>query len=537
MKGKLKKLAAMIMAATMTFGMASTVFADDTTTGSQNTAKLTVEKSKTDDEGNTVSNEYTAYQVMTAKANETGTAGSFVYTYTVTENFKNFFGNKTYGNYTLNNDGEIVNATEDPTIIASDGTAVNTNTTAASRLASALEQYALDNGIVGTTLPATMAIGYYVVAETVSNIPVASKPILVDLRGDVTVQPKDDEITLDKKIVEGEKLVEANNVSIGDTIEYQVTSQIPEYEANVDKNMLSYVLEDNFTGITYNKDVAVTLTIDETNITLVKDTDYTIEETDSSFKITFKQDTIYNYQGASVMLKYSGKLNASAKVDSTDGNPNKITLTYTNNPNQGNSFDTLEDDVTTYTYGFQIRKVDKNDYTKDMAGATFEIRDSEDNLIGSFKYGDDGSITNTKGVVTLNGNYATIKGVDAGTYTIVETKAPDGYSLLGSGVTVTITDEGEAAGTDPTGVAGVTVSSNASLEEANTPSTSTGTGASELKDNGDGSIDVVVKIENTKGISLPETGSTAMLICLAGGAAAIILGGLYFALSRRRRRA
>ncbi|MDO4620552.1 MAG: isopeptide-forming domain-containing fimbrial protein [Lachnospiraceae bacterium] len=358
----------------------------------------------------------------------------------------------------------------------------------------------------------------------------ASKPILVDLRHDTAVEPKDDNIPLEKKIVEGERLVDANNVSIGDRISYQVISEIPEYEANVDEKKLSYVFTDTFTHITFNNDLQVyigesTEALSDSAYTLISDAD------SKSFTLSLSAEVIKENQGKTVKLTYSGTLTESALVDDPNGNPNRIELDYTNNPNQEDSKGHLEDEVITYTYGFRIRKVDKNDEYKDMAGAAFEVTDKDGKVIGSFEYGNDGSIVNNKGVITLEGNYAVIKGVDAGTYTITETKAPEGYSILGSGVEIEIADGDDTA--LPTGKAVVKVTtSNASLETKDESTKN----VTELQDNGDGTIDVVVKIVNVRGISLPETGSAAMLMCMAGGAAAVLLGGLYFALTRRHRR-
>ncbi len=527
MKGKLKKLAALVMAAAMTFSMSGTVFADETQ--QTDTAKLSVSKSVESENGTTIANTYTAYEVMCATKKATGTEGAYVYTYEVTEDFKNFFGNSAYGGYQLTAEGEITDVSG--SIITSDGTTINSNTTEAAKLATALEKYALANA-TGTNVPATLGIGYYVVVETESNLPIASKPILVDLRSETTVQPKDDEIDLTKKIVENDILVDANNASINDTIHYQVDTAIPEYEANVDTSKLTYEFKDTFINISFNADLKVFINGEEIK------TGYSLEgkKGDSSFTLSFSSETIAKYQGAAVKLTYSGTLTADAKIDSTDGNPNHVKLTYTNNPNQSDSKGILEDEVTTYTYGFQIRKVDKNDDTKDMSGATFAVKDAKGTVIGSFTYGDDGTITNTKGVVTLDGNYATIKGVDEGTYTITETKAPEGYALLGSDVVITITDDGTAAGTEPTGIATIAVkTTNATLEGKNADGKDVA-GASEISEGNNGTIDVIVRIENVRGISLPETGSTTMLICLAGGAAAVLLGALYFALTRKTRR-
>ncbi|MDO4621074.1 MAG: isopeptide-forming domain-containing fimbrial protein [Lachnospiraceae bacterium] len=506
-KGKLKKLAALVVTAAMTLSMSSTVFAADWQTED---AALSVAAK----DGAT----YEAYQVMTSKYMENN--GEKVYTYEVSDDFKGFFNGSPYS---LSGDNEIM---KDGVAVAGDGRWTNTNATEAAALAQALEQYALGKGISGTKLDATLPIGYYVVAETETSEKnaIASKPILVDLRGATTVTPKDDDIPLEKKIVEENGLVDANNVSIGDTIKYQVTSEVPTYEANVDKDKLKYVFNDTFTNIDFDKDSMV-VKVGET--TLTEGVDYTLDAETNKFELSFATDTILNNQGKAVTLEYAGVLNKDANVDSEDGNPNHIELTYTNNPNADKSEGKLEDDVVTYTYGFKIRKVDKNDDTKDMAGAKFTIKDSEGVVIGSFEYGVDGEITNTKGVITLEGNYATIKGVDAGTYTITEEKAPDGYAVLGSGVEIKIKDEGT---TEPTGVATVkVVTNNASIEKD-------GQQVSEITENGDGTIDAVVRIENVRGISLPETGSTTMLFCLAGGAAAIVLGALYFAMTRKMRR-
>ena len=221
------------------------------------------------------------------------------------------------------------------------------------------------------------------------------------------------------------------------------------------------------------------------------------------------------------MLTYSAVLNEDAVVDNEVGNPNKIKLEYTNNPDVDNSKGVLEDDVKTYTYGFKIHKVDKNDDTKDMAGAAFEVKDSKENVIGTFEYGEDGKITNPTGaIITKDGNIATIKGVDVGNYTITETKAPKDYSMLSEPVVIKIKDSGEAAGEELNGIGKLEIVSGQ------------GTAATSVENN-NGVIDLTVKIENVKGISLPETGGMTALYCMIGGVILIVFGGLYFGLSRR----
>ncbi len=507
MKAVTKKIFALLLSAIMLMATGVSAFAD---TGNSTTVNLKIDNKS----GAT----YTAYKVMSSKVSGTDKEGNSVYTYTVESAFAGFFKDGENG-YTLDSDNVIK---KDGKAITSDGTSANTNKTEAAYLANALKNYALANGITGTVIGDSgldTGIGYYVIAETAttSNKVVASKPILVDLRNDKEITPKNSTVDLEKKIVEGEKKVDSNTANIGDTIKYEVTTSIPTYEANVDKSKLSYTLTDTFTNLTYKKN----LVINADGTALTAGNDYTLTETDGGFTAALTQDAIINHQGAKLVLTYSAVLNEDAVVDNEVGNPNKIKLEYTNNPDVDNSKGVLEDDVKTYTYGFKIHKVDKNDDTKDMAGAAFEVKDSKENVIGTFEYGEDGKITNPTGaIITKDGNIATIKGVDVGNYTITETKAPKDYSMLSEPVVIKIKDSGEAAGEELNGIGKLEIVSGQ------------GTAATSVENN-NGVIDLTVKIENVKGISLPETGGMTALYCMIGGVILIVFGGLYFGLSRR----
>lgn len=500
MKNKMKKMVALLAAVVMVLTMNMSVFAANEPT--EGNLKV-----------NNNDNTYTAYQVMTSTVSGYDADENPMYTYTVTEAFKGFFEN---GVYSLDSDNQIL---KDGVVVAGDGLNTNTNTSEASKLAAALSAYARANNITGVELPADTSIGYYVIAETKSKSNtgrVASKPILVDLRDDTTITPKDDDIKIDKVIVEDETEKDKNNVSIGDTVSYKVTTSIPTYEANVDKDKLTYVLTDTFTGLKYNKDVVVT--IGGTTMTAGVDYDITTSE-DGKFVIELKKDTIFNHQGEEVVLIYSADLTDAAAVDDPNGNPNHIKLEYTNNPNKDDSVDYIEDDTKTYTYGFKLHKVDKNNDTVDMSGAEFEIKNAAGEVIGKFTFGDNGSIEAEGIVISLEGNIATIKGLDAGTYTITETKAPNGYAMLANPIEITIADAGEEAGGDPTGIAQITIDGAAVVE-------------GEAEENGDGTINLIAKVENIKGISLPETGAKTALYCMIAGGVLVILGGLYISVSK-----
>lgn len=509
-KEKVKRMCAILLSAVMVLAMGTTVFAAG---GEQGTITIN------DDTGNI----YTVYKVANATKEGNDSSGNPIYTYALTDEFETFFADGANGYLFSKTEGIT---TADGTPVSTDGRGNNTNVTEASRLASALEKYARDNSVLGTKVKGQEGValeyGYYVIAETESaeGTAVASKPILIDLRdAALTIEPKDDDIDIEKKIDEENGPVDANNVSIGDEIPFVVNTSIPKYEANVDRTKLKYVLTDTFTNMDFVKESFV---LKINNVEMTEGTDYTLESTETGFTVTLTQDTIFNHQGEIVTLNYKAILNENAVVDSPDGNPNNIRLDYTNNPNQDDSFDTIEDETKTYTYGFKLHKVDKYDDQKSMAGAEFEVKDANDNVIGTIKYGEDGKIETTGPVITVDGNYAVLSGLDAGTYTLTETKAPDGYALLADPVHVTIKDVGEEEGGLPSGVAKIEVSGPGIVEGNAT-------------DDGNGTIGIGVKVENVKGISLPETGAKTALYCMIGGGILLVLGGVYFGLSRRSR--
>ena len=498
-----KKVFALLLSVVMVLTMALTAFAAD-----DSNAKLTITNRNN---GAT----YVAYKVMNVEVAGKDNDKNLVYTYEVCPEFSGFFKDEANG-YTLNSDNEIL---KNGVVIATDGFK-NTNSTAAAALAAALEKYAIAQEIKGTEIPESgldTEKGYYVVAETATEgAVVASKPMLVNLTKNVEVTTKKSDIDLEKKIVEGDKELDTNTANIGDDVQYKVTSSIPTYEANVDKDKLSYVLTDTFTNLTYNKNAVITVGGTE----LKKGTDYTITEEEGEFILSLTSDAILAHQGEDVVLTYSAKLSEDAVVDDAKGNPNHIKLEYTNNPNKKDSKGTLEDEVKTFTFGLKIHKVDKNNDTKDMAGAAFKVKDNATGEeIGTFEYGENGKITTTGLVITKDGNIATIKGLKDGEYTITETKAPAGYSMLSAPVVVEITDAGKEAGGEANGVGKLSIVSGQ------------GTVVTEVEDN-NGIIDLTVKIENSKGISLPETGAKTAMYCLYGGALLIVLGGLYFGIEK-----
>lgn len=542
MKRSKKSVVTLILAVMMIAAMAVSAFAEE---AAKANIKIT----------NPNANEFSVYQVMKATQQGTDKEGNPLYVFEVVKGFEEFFdGNP----YKLNEVNEIMVKDKDGNyaVLASDSRWSNDNTTAAASLATALAAFAQSKSIAATKITDSddhaFDLGYYVIAQTGNGAndetaEVASKPILVDLtKGAANINPKNDTTTLEKKIVEGTNKVDANNVNIGDKIDYEITTKFPTYKANVDPASLKFTLTDTFSkGLTFTLDDAdLVVKVGGNAITEGFTPSVAAGENGTTvLTIDFVKATIYANQGKSIVVTYSAKLNADAVIEG-EGNPNDIKLVYTNNPDKENDNKELTDEVKSYTYGFKIHKVDKVEESKNLKDAKFEIKNDKNEIAyftdnGNGKYtlvdfvgtNETAPANTTKEVVSQEGTgLAEVKGLDAGTYTLTETQAPDGYTKLADSITVTIEDKGVLESTteikEPNGIAVITVDGATIKDELNNT-----TGNVETQN---GEIDLAVYVKNAKGISLPETGATSALVCMIGGALIVLIGLLYYFIAVRR---
>ena len=443
--------------------------------------------------------------------------------------------------------GEITKA--DGTSIASQA-GQNENSSDAAQLAALIAQYVVANNIEETSItPGTaksLASGYWVIYET-SNAKndgtVATKPILLDLRptdasGNTVTQRaitlKDATVTLDKKVVSGETKSDEGTVAIGDTVNYEIDTNFPTYEANAATTFTGakFELKDTFSaGLDYvytdNVTDGVTVKIDGATVT----SGYTVTYSERVLTITFASATILANQGKSVAVTYKATVNGNAVVNKTGGNNNKVELEYSNNPEKATDVKKLEDNVPVYTFAFDLKKLDGADDSR-LAGAKFQMKNGDDVLYftvsgETYTLSDKNAEGATNVIETVSGEDITFKGLDAGTYTLTETDAPSGYAKLANVITVqveAVTEEGAL-----TGAAKVTVTNATAVTDTtgDTEGAEKTTGTT-----GDSNVNVVVR--NFKGISLPETGSVTSIIVMAAGALVVLVGVAYLLRGRKK---
>ena len=236
-----------------------------------------------------------------------------------------------------------------------------------------------------------LAAGYYLVVDETESVDEGDAYNLALLqltkKGTFEINQKSSAPELEKKIIENGQKVDANNKSIGDTVDYEITTAVPAKAADYD--YYYFIIRDTMTkGLTFDPEsIEVTIGGDAA----VEGVDYTILTGDDAAPYTFQIaliDAVAN-AGKAVVVDYSALLNEDAEVGEI-GNPNKADLKYSNNPNEDydgtqdennpgfpdskknpSLGETPEDVVVTYTTQVKITKVDQD--KAPLQGAEFQL--------------------------------------------------------------------------------------------------------------------------------------------------------------------
>ena len=360
-------------------------------------------------------------------------------------------------------------------------------------------KFAADKGIAhdgqavaapGTVKFDDLALGYYLVKSDLGAL-----CSLDTTMPNVTIKEKNSESTVDKQVQEDSTgdYGDHNDADIGQTVNFRTTIYV------VDGEPKNYVLHDTMSaGLTFDP-ASVAVTIGER--TLAKNTDYTLVTsglTDGcTFEVQFKDGVLK--PNDVVEVAYSAEVNEYAVIGGT-GNDNKTHLTYSDTPKS-----TGERLTKTYVWQFDVFKYAMRDGKEiPLAGAQFVLYKTvnDEKFYAQAANGKITGWTDDQKYATVfetpdNGKFV-IAGLDADTYYLEETKAPDGYNRLKEPVNVVITANIAS---------GKTVTATITYNE-----TATGT----------------VRIENQTGVELPSTGGigTTVFYVIGGllmGVAVVLL--------------
>lgn len=495
----IKRIIALLLTAVMTMTMSVTAFAVDSS------CSLTVNVNKEQDLKEQTINLYKLFDVTTSQSgNKTN------YAYTVNDTYKETLA------ATLELDGTATNE-------ALVNKVSKLDTGAVQKFANDFTATALTEKLGATETSGKIGIskisyefknlkpGYYLVYVT-GGKEIQSSLVTVDGTNEVKLKTEAPSIT---------KTANTDTVSIGQVVKYTVTGSVPDttgYSEYVYKihdtlsNGLDFVNDKNGTATSEGK-VNVTVAFKEAGVTAggTTPTTATLDTTNKTMSLDLSVWVRANQtnKGKEFTVTYYAKVNNKAVVEEK----NKAELVYGNNPSDTTT--TKPSEVKTPTYYLNINKYAKND-SKKLAGAKFKLyKDSvdENNVIkvtgSEGNYVVDPASTTTEFVsadsITSEGYNLHVNGLAAGTYYLVETKAPAGYNKL----------------TDP-----IKVEIKKSTNEA--------VNAWTLFNNDKNVDDKIIDVENSTGSLLPSTGGMGTIAFTV--VAALLVLGVVVSFIRDRKR-
>ena len=507
----IKKLASLLLVLVMVFALATTAFADETTTYS-----ITINNSA---EGHT----YEAYQIFTGDLAEKDGAkilSNIVWGSGVSEAGQTALGDAAAKAETLK--------TEDDAKAFAKAVAPYLTTAAGSTNTVTDGKYVISG----------LAAGYYLVKDQDGSLTGDSDSYteyIIQVVGNVTATPKSDVPEVEKKVKDTNETT-GETTGWQDSADYDIGDSIPfQLKATLADNVSSYttykvVFHDTLSkGLTYNNDAKVYIGGTETN-------GFTVTATvnaDGTTTLTVSCDDVKALGAGNssvITVEYTAKLNENAVLGSA-GNPNKVYLEYSNNPNKSESGEnhetgkTPEDTVIVFTYQTIINKVDSEN--KPLTGAAFKL----EKLIKGKDGAADTWTTVKEFTVDETATSFTFSGLDDGQYKLTETKTPAGYNTIDPIYFVI------EATHDETADAPTLKTLNAYLTDAN------GNKQTEMKDGESVNIDlgtvdltagsITTTVVNKSGSELPSTGGIGTTIFYVLGGV-LVLAAVVLLVTKKR---
>jgi len=363
--------------------------------------------------------------------------------------------------------------------------------------------------------------GYYLVydVQAESDDTAKSVAILANLE-------KETEIPLKIETVTVEKEADQTSANVGDTVTFTVTSTVPD---TTGYTSYSFVVNDTMSkGLDFNNDVKVFIDeveYDKTTVTFNKDTSTGL----TTINITFDENEFIKLEkDKKIKITYSADLNQNSIQEIE--NSNEVKIIYSNDPTSDSTGITVPVKVYVYTYTVDFTK--KNTKGEALEAAQFVLKYTDDSNVTKYVKFVDGELTlvdsQNDATTYTSGKDGTfsISGLKEGTYTLVETLAPDGYSLPNfDGFTFTIAQELDSVGKLTSATFSYISDDNNVVAKGYM--TDTDTIEATLRP-------FAINVLNAKGDGLPSTGGIGTTIFTIIGISVMALSGIALALRSKK---
>lgn len=401
---------------------------------------------------------------------------------------------------------------------------------------------------------------------------------VIDGTNATTIKPKKSVPTVEKKILDDADAAKATDIKsskawkdvadsqIGQEVNYKLTGKIASNYATFD--VYAYKFTDNLsTGLDYVGNSVEVYALNNNTYTKISSTSYTVSFQNQKLTVDFPVDnngnkglksaiadgtgTLSIDENTEIVVFYKAKLNKNAVIgnntaaNTVGGNPNTVTLTYSNNPYAEGTGETIEDTVADFAFRLNLNKVDQGT-EKGLAGAVFTIQSADANTQDQYIASKDdptagvvaGQLVTVAGTTSLpgyvkftsgdNGQIA-VKGLDEGSYKVTEVQAPNEKYTKANPFTFTITATYDDASMKVTGLtAAVSKDDDGRTDIAfgkldgndgdNKLTGTDGTGTNAATG------EITINVGNTKSVGLPLTGLNGVTFTWIAGGAVLCIG-------------
>lgn len=412
----MKKIILGLLTLFLSFSVISTVFAD-------NTGSIVVN-------GTTEDKTYEIYKIFDLTYSGSNVA------YTIDSDWDAFFDGEGAGYIVAENSGDLNSITIGSATKYINVTDDNIEEFTQDALEYAAKEVLNDGSLVATSESLTfsdLALGYYLVYPQGATDIISGNGSICSITSTMPTAT----VNIKAEYPKITKEVDDSNAEVGQLVEFTIEGLVP---ATTGYTNYVYEINDTMTlGLELDSEVAeFTVKFGEEII------DVEPVYGDNGFTLTFDMVDYQEYVGQIITVTY--KVRVTEEAVNSDTTMNSVTLTYSNNPKDTTTTTTTPIEVPVYSSEINVIKVDAKDEEIRLAGASFVLKNADGLYYQAI--GVNGVITElttTEGILDVNwveslevatllvtdsDGIVTFKGVENGTYYLVEIEAPEGYNKL-----------------------------------------------------------------------------------------------------------
>ena len=400
---------------------------------------------------------------------------------------------------------------------------------------------------------------------------------VIDGVSSTTVKPKKGVPTVEKKVLDdadasgadikgSDKWKDVADSQIGQEVNYKLTGTIASNYATF--STYAYKFTDVLSsGLDYVGGSVEVYALNGGTYSRIDASKYDVTCANNTLTVEFKvgdgkkglKDVAGVDANSKIVVFYKAKLNGNAVIgNATDGNkggnPNTVTLTYSNNPYAEGTGTTIEDTVADFAFKLNLNKVDQGT-EKGLAGAVFTIQSDDNNTLGQYVASktdaaagvvagqlvtvtDANNLPDYVKFTSRSDGQITVSGLDAGSYKVTEVQAPGDAYTKANPFTFTIKADYDESTMKVTSLtAAVSESDKGRTDIAFgtldgtagdhklTGTEGTGTDAA--------AGEVTINVGNAKSVGLPITGLDGVTLTWVAGGAVLVIGVAHLIRSRR----